>query len=134
MLWSSQWSHVPFPATGISAVSAAPDGGFWALLTAGESADAAPTLARYAAGAWRGFPGLPDLQTVAATPQGGVCGIDASKASLICLEPTGRVSSTYVGVTGELGIAPDGSLWVAHQGSVARLPWTVPGAAPTRES
>jgi hypothetical protein len=125
MRWDGRWSHVPYPAAGITAVSAAPDGGLWALLSNGASVDAAPALTRYAAGTWTTFPEIPVLQGVAATPQGGICGIDSAHAALVCVEATGQVSTRQVGVSGQLSIAPDGSAWIAQQGSVARLPGSV---------
>jgi hypothetical protein len=127
MRWDGQWSQVAYPRTGISAVSVAADGGFWALITAGKTAEETPTVARYSAGTWTTFPGLPALQSITASPRGGLCGIDSSEPSLVCLDPSGRVSSQPIAVAGQLRIGPDGSLWVEHRGTVARLPGTVPG-------
>ncbi len=127
MRWDGRWSHVPYPGSGVSAVSASPDGGFWALITDVDTAGAPPTVTRYMAGTWTAFPELPDLQSVAADPRGGLCGIDPTGPSVVCLDPSGRVRSQPVPVTGVLRIGTDGSLWVEHRGVVARLPGTAPG-------
>ena len=125
--WDGQWSPVPHPGASLAGVAVSGDGAYWALLTSGTAADEKPVIARYDKGTWTQFPQAGDLESVTSAPGGGVCGVDMSASALVCVTPAGEISTDPLGVTGELRIGPDGSLWVEDAGVVARLPGTVPG-------
>ncbi len=125
--WDGQWSPVPHPGASLTGVAVTGDGVYWALLTAGTAADETPVIARYAKGTWTKFPKAGDLESVTASPGGGVCGVDTTAPALVCVDLAGGITTVPMDVTGELGIGPDGSLWVQDAGVVARLPGTVPG-------
>ncbi len=127
MRWDGQWSPVPYPGEGLTGVSVAEDGAFWALITSGTSANEQSVVARYADGSWTRFTHLADQDSVTPSPSGGVCGVEAAASEVVCMDPSGQVTRAPMGVTGDLHIGPDGSLWLVDSGVVARLPGTVPG-------
>jgi hypothetical protein len=127
MRWDGQWAPVPHPGAGLTAIAVDGDGAFWALVTDGTAANESPVPARYAGGTWTQFPQVAGLDSVAAAPGGGVCGVDATASAIVCVDPAGEVARAPMGVTGGLRIGPDGSLWLEDSGVVARLPGAVPG-------
>ena len=126
MRWDGQWSAVPYPGAGITGVSVSPDGAFWATLTQGTSSMEAAVPVRYSDGSWTQFPEGPTGGSVTPAPDGGVCGIVPSDETLVCVARSGDVTSAPVGVTGQLRIGLDGSLWLVAPDVVARLPGTLP--------
>ena len=127
MRWEGGWSPVPYPGAGIRGVAVAPDGGLWALLTTGVSANEMPFVALYSQGSWTQFPDTANLDGLAPAPGGRVCGVDMVEPALVCIDPSGRISRASLAVPGHVHVGPDGSLWVQDSGVVARLPGTVPG-------
>ncbi len=126
MRWDGQWSAVPYPGAGITGVSVSPDGAFWATLTRGISSMESSVLVRYSDGSWTQFPDGPTGGSVTPAPDGGVCGIVPSDEALVCVARSGEVTSAPVGVTGQLRIGLDGSMWLVAPDVVALLPGTLP--------
>jgi hypothetical protein len=126
MRWDGQWAPVPHPGAGLTVVAVAGDGALWAQLTAGTAANEQRVIARYARGTWTQFPQVPGLDSVTAAPGGGVCGVDAIASEIVCIDPSGGVAKVPMGVTADLQVGPDGSLWLQDSGVVARLPGTMP--------
>ena len=127
MRWEGSWSPVPYPGAGVRGVAVAPDGGLWALLTTGVSANEMPFVARYAEGSWTQFPDATNLGWLTPAPGGRICGVDMSASALVCIDPSGRMSRASLAVPGHVHIGADGSLWLEESGVVARLPGTAPG-------
>lgn len=125
--WHGCWSAVPYPGSILQGVAAGADGGFWARVQVDASADAAPVLAHYAEGTWVALPQVGELGTLWPAPDGSVCGMDAAEPTLVCVDMSGEITRTPVGVRGEVRVGPDGSVWVADSGLVARVARSVPG-------
>jgi hypothetical protein len=124
MLWDGTWSLVPYPGRSITGIAGDPLGGFWAWLTP-DTARELPVLAHYADGTWTEYPHVPDLISAVPTPGGSICGIESQGLALLCVDASGRVTSTPVGVPAALSIGLDGSVWLTdpdRSGVVARLP------------
>lgn len=124
MRWDGTWSLVPYPGRSITGIAGGPLGGFWAWLTP-DAAREDPLLAHYADGTWTEYPHVPDLISAAAAPGGSICGIESHGFALLCVDASGQITSTPVGVPAELSIGLDGSVWLTdpdRSGFVARLP------------
>ena len=126
MRWDGSWSPIPYPGTGASGIAVAPDGGYWALLTEGDSVSEKPVVARYADGTWSTFPAAGYLEWLMPAPDGRVCGVAPAVPELVCIRPSGEVSRAALPVAARVRVGPDGSLWVEDAGVVARLPGTAP--------
>ncbi len=126
------WTHVPYPGADVRGLGAAPDGGFWAILAHSIGQFDRGDLAHYREGSWTTFPeltnadGTTDDPEYAVTPAGSVCRIDGEGPTLVCVDPSPRISRTPVGVTGHVAAAADGTLWVWDHQGLARVPITVP--------
>ena len=70
---------------------------------------------------------LARISSLTLAPRGSVCGIHEEGLSLVCVDPAGHVSRQPIGVSGGLSIGADGSVWLTHEGMLARLPMSVPG-------
>jgi hypothetical protein len=129
--WDRWWAPVPHPGSSIRLVGVDREGSLWAILgqreNPGGGSGPGRVLARYAGGRWATVleAGVPERMTLA--PGGSVCGVGGPALDLVCVEGSGRVSRTPVGLPGAIGIAPDGSVWLVDRGLVARLPITAPG-------
>jgi hypothetical protein len=66
-------------------------------------------------------------------PDGWACGMDQADRSLVCVDGRGRIQSWDIGLGGDIRIAPDGSVWLANTGLVARLPVSLPVPAASPE-
>jgi streptogramin lyase len=109
-------------------LGASPDGGFWAILAESIGQFDRGMLAHYRAGTWTTVPELADVDPydTAVTPAGSVCRIEEQGPTLVCVDPSLRVSRTPVAMTGNVTVAADGSVWVTDGSALARLPITVP--------
>ena len=122
--WDGQWGVVPYPGSGISGVGPSPDGGFWATITADVTTGGPPDLAFYSGGTWATMPGTGGIRWAEVAPDGSVCGIDPEESVFVCVDSSGRMQRSPVGLAEPIRIAPDGSVWTAIPGLVARLPVT----------
>ena len=129
--WDRWWAPVAHPGSSIRLIGVDREGSLWATLgqreDPGDGSAPGWVLARYAGGRWSTVldSGVPERMTLA--PGGSVCGVGGPALDLVCVEGSGQVSRTAVGLPGEIGIAPDGSVWLVDRGLVARLPITAPG-------
>ena len=96
-------------------------------------------LAHYREGSWTAIPQLTKTGTTvddpeyAVTPSGSVCGIDGEGPTLICADPSLRISRIPIGVTGNVVVAADGAAWVWDDQGLVRVPITVPqDASPSK--
>jgi hypothetical protein len=119
--WDGRWGVVPYPGAGISGVGAAPDGGFWATISADVTTGEPPVLAFYRDGTWTTMPGTGGVRWMEVAPGGSVCGIDAEERAFVCVDASGHTERAPVGLAGPIRIALDGSVWTAQPGLVARL-------------
>ena len=133
MRWESGWLHVAYPGADITAVGAAPDGSFWAILAQETGQFDHGTLAHYRDGAWTTFP---DFATAddsyyfpadyALTPASSVCRIDGHGPTLVCVDTSLQISRTPMDRFGQVAVADDGAVWVWDYQVLARMPITVP--------
>ena len=101
-------------------------GGLWAAVIPVGAPKADPVVARYAQGEWTLFPEASGLSSLTLAPGGSVCGMDQEGRTLVCIDTAGRVFRQQTGVSGGLSIGADGSVWLTHEGMLARLPITAP--------
>lgn len=126
------WTPVPYPGADVRALGASPDGGLWAILADSIGQFDHGVLAHYREGSWTAIPQLTEAGTTvddpdyAVTPAGSVCRIDGEGPTLICADPSLRLSRTPIGVTGNVVVAADGSAWVWDGQGLIRVPITVP--------
>jgi hypothetical protein len=127
------WMPVPYPGIDVWGLGAAPDGGFWAILTDSTGQFDHGILAHYREGSWTTFPELAspddtvdDPDEYAVTPAGSVCRIDGEGPTLICVDPSLQIARFPVGVTGSVAVAADGGVWVWDHHGLMRVPITVP--------
>jgi hypothetical protein len=133
--WDAGWVPVAYPGSSIRLVGVAPDGALWARVEQAAGQDSGQEvgavgeahLARYDDGQWSSVlaSGVPDAMGLA--PGGVACGIESESLELVCVDASAASTRWPVGVPGDLGIGGDGSVWLAGQGLVARVPIVVPG-------
>ncbi len=133
MRWESGWLHVAYPGADITAVGAAPDGSFWAILAQETGQFDDGTLAHYRDGAWTTFPNYATADDsyyfpadYALTPASSVCRIDGQGPMLVCVDTSLQISRTPVDRFGQVAVADDGAVWVWDYQVLARMPITVP--------
>jgi len=124
--WDGRWTPVPYPGEDLLDVAADAGGNLWALVTPVGAPDADSVVARRERVGWTLFPEVAGLSSLTLGPGGSVCGMSEAGLVLVCVEPAGRVLRQPIGVSGGLSIGEDGSVWLAHEGMLARLPITAP--------
>ena len=134
MRWESGWVHVAYPGADITAVGAAPDGSFWAILAQETGQFDHGILAHYRDGAVDHLPGVRNRRRLllllpadyALTPASSVCRIDGEGPTLVCVDTSLQISRTPVDRFGHVAVADDGAVWVWDNQVLARMPITVP--------
>lgn len=125
--WDGRWTPLPYPGEDLLDLAADAAGNLWALVTPVGAPDADPVVARHAQVGWTLFPEAAGLSSLTPAPGGSVCGMAEAGLTLVCVDPAGYVSRQPLGVSGGLSIGADGSVWLTHDGMLARLPITAPG-------
>ena len=133
MRWEAGWVHVPYPGADVTALGAAPDGSFWAILAQEAGQSDHGILAHYREGRWTTFPDFAiaddsyyNHADYALTPASSVCRIDGEGPTLVCVDTSLRISRTPVGRFGYVAVADDGTVWVWDNQVLARMPIAVP--------